>query len=142
MMKAFPKSVFVLLPGVQDVKNLPIHYDIPFYSHFRVFVTANCVSFSVLEMNFWQYIYMFRQKRSRIVENVYREYLYRSNRKFPQLCLLFFIVFCEPTLSSAVFIFILAERFPSQAISTPFLLNSEEHKKFLLSFMQHLKNKI
>ena len=104
MMMAFPKSVFVLLPGVQDVKNFPIHYDIPFYSHFRVFVTANCVSFSVLEMNFWQYICMFRQKRSRIVENVYREYLYRSNRKFPQLCLLFLSFFANqrsvPPLSS------------------------------------------
>ena len=137
----FSKSVFVLFPGVQDVKNLPIHYDIPFYSHFRVFVTANCVSFSVLEINFWQYICMFRQKRSRIVENLSRIFIPKKP-KISSVVSSFFIVFCEPTLSSAVIIFILAERFPSQAISTPFLLNSEEHKKFLLSFMQHLKNKI
>ena len=87
------QSVFVLLSGVQDVENLPIHYDIPFYFHFRVFVTANCVSFSVLAMNFWQYICMFRQKRSGIMENVCREYLYRSNRKCLQLCLIFLSFF-------------------------------------------------
>ena len=33
---------------------------------------------------------LFCQKRCRTVENICREYLYQSNRKFPLLCLLFF----------------------------------------------------
>ena len=49
-MNVFPKSVFVLLPRVQDVENLPINDDIPFLS-FIIFVLANCVSFSVPEIN-------------------------------------------------------------------------------------------
>ena len=53
LMKVFPKSVFVLLLGVQDVDNLPINDKMPFYSHVRVFVPANCVSFSSPEMSFW-----------------------------------------------------------------------------------------
>ena len=72
-------------------------------------------------------MHMFRQKRSRTVENVCREYSYRSNRKFPQLCLLFHRFFFNQRFF-AVIIFIFAERFPSHATPTPLPLNSEEHK--------------
>ena len=49
-MKVFPKSVFVLLPEVQNVKNLPIHDDKP-SPPFTIHMQANCVRFSVPEIN-------------------------------------------------------------------------------------------
>ena len=60
---------------------------------------------------------LFCQKRSRTVENVCREYLYRSNRKFPHLSS-FFAFFVNQHFS-VVIVFILADSFPSQAIPTP-----------------------
>ena len=128
LMKVFPKSVFVLLPGIQDVENLPINDDMPFYFHVRVFVPANCVSFSVPEMNFWQCICFVRSvavQWKMFVENIYTE----VTENFLS-CVFFFTVFFFNQRFSAVIIFILAERFPSHAIPTPLPLNSEEHKKF------------
>ena len=75
-MKEFPKSTFVLLPEVQDVENLPIRDDIPFYFRFRVFVPNNCVSFSVPEMNFWYCVCFVRSvavQWKMFVENIYTE---------------------------------------------------------------------
>ena len=91
LMKVFPKSVFVLLPGIQDVENLPINDDMPFYFHVRVFVPANCVSFSVPEMNFWQCICFVRSvavQWKMFVENIYTE----VTENFLS-CVFFFTVF-------------------------------------------------
>ena len=129
LMKVFPKSVFVLLPGIQDVANLPINDEMPFYFHVRVFAPANCVSFSVPEMNFWQCICFVRSVAVQLkmfVENIYTE----VTENFLS-CVFFFTVFFNQRFS-AVIIFILAERFPFHAIPTPLPLNSEEHKIFHL----------